>query len=124
MKQDMILILDLGSDKNTQIAREIRALGVYTEIHAHDLSAAELAALPNVKGILLNGGPNRIVNGAAIDASRRYTPLAARFLPPITRARRRFRRTRPLVKRGCLSLCSERAGQNQTGIWSILSMTR
>ena len=49
MKQDMILILDLGSDKNTQIAREIRALGVYTEIHAHDLSAAELAALPNVK---------------------------------------------------------------------------
>ena len=70
MKQDMILILDLGSDKNTQIAREIRALGVYTEIHAHDLSAAELAALPNVKGILLNGGPNRIVNGAAIDASQ------------------------------------------------------
>ena len=70
MKQDMILILDLGSDKNPQIAREIRALGVYTEIHAHDLSAAELAALPNVKGIILNGGPNRIVNGAAIDASQ------------------------------------------------------
>lgn len=70
MKQDMILILDLGSDKNPQIAREIRALGVYTEIHAHDLTAAELAALPNVKGIILNGGPNRIVNGAAIDASQ------------------------------------------------------
>ena len=70
MKQDMILILDLGSDKNPQIAREIRALGVYTAIHAHDLSAAELAALPNVKGIILNGGPNRIVNGAAIDASQ------------------------------------------------------
>ena len=33
MKQDMILILDLGSDENPRLAREIRALGVYTEIH-------------------------------------------------------------------------------------------
>ncbi len=33
MKQDMILILDLGSEENPKIAREIRALGVYTEIH-------------------------------------------------------------------------------------------
>ncbi|MFR1517736.1 MAG: glutamine-hydrolyzing GMP synthase [Clostridia bacterium] len=69
MKQDMILILDLGSEENPQIAREIRALGVYTEIHAHDISAAELAALPNVRGIILNGGPNRIVDGVEIDAS-------------------------------------------------------
>lgn len=69
MTQDMILILDLGSEENTKIAREIRALGVYTEIHPHDLTQEELAALPNVKGILLNGGPNRIVEGVAIDAS-------------------------------------------------------
>lgn len=44
MKQDMILVLDLGSEENPKIAREIRALGVYTEIHAHDISSAELAA--------------------------------------------------------------------------------
>ena len=69
MKQDMILILDLGSEENPKIAREIRALGVYTEINAHDISAAELAALPNVKGIILNGGPNRVVDGVEIDAS-------------------------------------------------------
>lgn len=69
MQQDMILVLDLGSTQNTLIARDIRALGVYTEIHPHDLTAAALAALPNVKGILLNGGPNRIVDGIAIDAS-------------------------------------------------------
>ena len=68
MKQDMILILDLGSEENARIAREIRALGVYTEIHPHDISAEELAALPGVKGIILNGGPNRIVDGAEIDA--------------------------------------------------------
>ena len=30
MKQDMILILDLGSEENPKIAREIRAMGVYT----------------------------------------------------------------------------------------------
>ena len=69
MKQDMILILDLGSEENPKIAREIRAMGVYTEIHPHDITAEELAALPGVKGIILNGGPNRVVDGVEIDAS-------------------------------------------------------
>ena len=68
MKQDMIVILDLGSEENPKIAREIRKLGVYTEIHAHDITANELAALPGVKGIILNGGPNRVVDGVEIDA--------------------------------------------------------
>ena len=69
MKQDMILILDLGSEENPKIAREIRAMGVYTEIHPHDITAEELAALPGVKGIILNGGVNRVVDGVEIDAS-------------------------------------------------------
>ncbi|MBC8535617.1 glutamine-hydrolyzing GMP synthase [Feifania hominis] len=68
MKQDMILILDLGSEENARLAREIRAMGVYTEIHPHDITAVELAALPGVKGIVLNGGPNRVVDGVSIDA--------------------------------------------------------
>lgn len=69
MQQDMILILDLGSEENTLIARDIRALGVYTEIHPHDITKEQLEALPNVKGIILNGGINRVVDGIAIDAS-------------------------------------------------------
>lgn len=69
MKQDMILILDLGSDENPRLAREIRAMGVYTEIHPHDISKEQLEALPNVKGIILNGGVNRVVDGVEIDAS-------------------------------------------------------
>lgn len=32
MKQDLILILDLGSTENTIVAREVRELGVYSEI--------------------------------------------------------------------------------------------
>lgn len=68
MKQDMIVILDLGSEENPRLAREIRALGVYSEIHPHDIALAELEALPNVKGVILNGGPNRVVDGVEIDA--------------------------------------------------------
>ncbi|MDO4865498.1 MAG: glutamine-hydrolyzing GMP synthase [Clostridia bacterium] len=69
MQQDMIVILDLGSTQSAQIAREIRALGVYTEIHPYDITEQQLAALPNVKGIVLNGGVNRVVDGVEIDAS-------------------------------------------------------
>ena len=67
MKQDMIVILDLGSTENTVIARQIRDMGVYTEIHPHDITVAELQKLENVKGIILNGGVNRVVDGAAVD---------------------------------------------------------
>ena len=63
----MIVILDLGSHENTVVARAIRALGVYSEIYPHDITANELKALPNVKGIIINGGPNNIVDGVAID---------------------------------------------------------
>ena len=70
MKQDMIVVLDLGSEENPKIAREIRALGVYSEIHPHDITLTELKALPNVKGIILNGGPNRVVDGVEIDVAQ------------------------------------------------------
>ncbi|MBE5949421.1 MAG: glutamine-hydrolyzing GMP synthase [Lachnospiraceae bacterium] len=67
MKQDMIVILDLGSTENTVIARQIRDMGVYTEIQPHDITTEELKALPNVKGVILNGGENRVVDGVTID---------------------------------------------------------
>ena len=69
MKQDMIVILDLGSHENTVLARAIRALGVYSEIYPHDITVDELKALPNVKGIIINGGPNNIIDGVAIDVN-------------------------------------------------------
>ena len=67
MKQDMIVILDLGSTQNTVLAREIRDLGVYSEIYPHDITAEELKAIPNVKGVILFGGENRVVDGKEID---------------------------------------------------------
>ena len=75
MKQDMIVILDLGSTRNTVLAREIRDLGVYSEIHPHDITAQELKALPNVKGVILNGGENRMVEGQAVEISRELYEL-------------------------------------------------
>ena len=69
MKQDMIVILDLGSTENTVVARQIRDMGVYSEIHPHDITADELKALPNVKGIILNGGENRVVDGTPVEVN-------------------------------------------------------
>ena len=69
MKQDMIVILDLGSTENTVVARQIRDLGVYSEIHPHDITLEELNKLDNVKGIILNGGENRVVDGVEVEVN-------------------------------------------------------
>lgn len=69
MKQDMLVVLDLGSTRNTDVARAIRALGVYSEICNYDVTAEELRNMPNVKGIVANGGPNDVVEGKKIGLS-------------------------------------------------------
>ena len=69
MKQDMIVILDLGSTDNTGLAREIRGLGVYSEIYPHDITPDQLKNLPGIKGVIINGGPNHIIDGTAIDVN-------------------------------------------------------
>ena len=66
MKQDLIVILDCGSTENTTVARAVRALGVYSEIYPHDITAAELQALPGVRGVIVNGGLNNVVDGKPI----------------------------------------------------------
>ena len=74
MKQDMIVVLDLGSSDNTTLARDIRNLGVYSEIYPHDITVDELKKMPNVKGIIINGGENNVIDGHAIDVcSELYT---------------------------------------------------
>ena len=68
MKQDLIAILDLGSEDNSRLARTVRALGVYSEIYNFDITAEELGALENLKGIIVNGGKNNVVDGEVIYA--------------------------------------------------------
>ncbi len=79
MKQDMIVIIDLGSEENSRLAREIRALGVYSEIYPHDITLSELKANANVKGIILNGGPNNVVDGVEIDVNAEIYSLGVPF---------------------------------------------
>lgn len=80
MKQDLIAILDLGSEKNSALAREVRALGVYSEIYPHDISLKELKALNNLKGVILNGGKNNIVDGQRIDVNYEIFECGVPFL--------------------------------------------
>ena len=67
MTHNMIAILDLGSTQSARIARDIRALGVYSEIHPNDIAPAALKALPGIAGVILNGGENRVVDGAPVE---------------------------------------------------------
>ncbi|MBU5467924.1 glutamine-hydrolyzing GMP synthase [Virgibacillus sp. MSJ-26] len=56
---EMILILDFGSQYNQLITRSVRALGVYSELHSHKLSVEEIKQM-NPKGIILSGGPHSV----------------------------------------------------------------
>ena len=66
---DTIVIVDLGSKKNAELAREIRALGVYSEVVNYDVQAEYLAKMSGLKGIIYNAGPNRVVDGTEVDVS-------------------------------------------------------
>ena len=69
MNRSMIAILDLGSTENAAVAREIRALGMYSEIFAHDIEPETLKNLPGVVGVVVNGGENNVVDGEKIDVN-------------------------------------------------------
>ena len=81
MNQDTIAVIDLGSARTTDLARAVRALGVYTELHPHDLTAEQLAAIPNLRGIILAAGPRRAFEGQTLDLSQ---PLRDAGLPTLT----------------------------------------
>lgn len=54
-----ILILDFGSQYTQLIARRVREIGVYSEIHAFDMSAEDIRAFAP-QGIILAGGPESV----------------------------------------------------------------
>ena len=54
-----VLILDFGSQYTQLIARRVREVGVYCEIHAFDISDEDIRAY-NPRGIILSGGPESV----------------------------------------------------------------
>ena len=62
MHTDKILVLDFGSQYTQLIARRVRELGVYCELHPYDVSDAFLAEYAP-RGIILSGGPASVYEG-------------------------------------------------------------
>lgn len=58
-KQEMIVVLDFGSQYNQLITRRIREFGVYSELHPNTITAEKIKKL-NPKGIIFSGGPNSV----------------------------------------------------------------
>lgn len=57
---DRILILDFGSQYTQLIARRVRELGVYCELHPYEVSADFIRNFAP-KGIILSGGPDSVL---------------------------------------------------------------
>ncbi len=64
-----ILILDFGAQYTQLIARRLRELNVYCEIHPFDVDDAFIDAFA-AKGIILSGGPNSVTDGDTPRAPR------------------------------------------------------
>ncbi len=60
-QHELILILDFGSQYTQLIARRVRELGVYCEIHPFHLSTEKIAEL-NPKAVILSGGPSSVTD--------------------------------------------------------------
>ena len=59
-----ILILDFGAQYTQLIARRVRELGVYCEIHPWDMSDAGVRAF-GARGVILSGGPETVTTASA-----------------------------------------------------------
>jgi GMP synthase (glutamine-hydrolysing) len=56
-----VLILDFGAQYTQLIARRVRELGVYCEIHPWDITEAEVRAF-RPRGVILSGGPESVTD--------------------------------------------------------------
>jgi GMP synthase (glutamine-hydrolysing) len=59
-----VLILDFGSQYTQLIARRVREIGVYCEIHPWDMDEEALKAF-QPHGVILSGGPESVTGGGA-----------------------------------------------------------
>jgi GMP synthase (glutamine-hydrolysing) len=64
LQQQIILILDFGSQYSELIARRIRETQVYSEVISYRTTAEQLRLL-NPQGIILSGGPNSVYDTGA-----------------------------------------------------------
>ncbi|WP_111646646.1 glutamine-hydrolyzing GMP synthase [Paranoxybacillus vitaminiphilus] len=77
--QEMIVVLDFGSQYNQLITRRIREFGVYSELHPHTITAEEIKAM-NAKGIVFSGGPNSVYDENAFTCDEKIFELGLPIL--------------------------------------------
>lgn len=61
---EKILILDFGSQVTQLIARKVREIGVFSEIHPYNISMEKIKEI-NPKGIILSGSPHSVYSETA-----------------------------------------------------------
>ena len=76
---EKILILDYGSQYTQLIARRLRELGVFSEIHPPTLPLAAWRD-PEVRGVILSGGPESGYADGAPDIPEGALALRCRHL--------------------------------------------
>lgn len=70
-EQELILVLDFGSQYNQLITRRIREMGVYSELHDHEISIEEIKKM-NPKGIILSGIQIQFMKKVHLQLIRKY----------------------------------------------------
>jgi len=76
---DRILILDFGGQYTQLIARRVRELGVYSEIHPWDISDEEVRKFAP-KGVILGGGPESVLEAGSPRAPKAVYELGVPVL--------------------------------------------
>lgn len=78
MIKTQVLILDFGSQYTQLLARRIREANVYTEVLSFDVSCDKIKKYPNLKAIILSGGPASVYSKDAyqVDEAILNLPVA------------------------------------------------
>jgi GMP synthase (glutamine-hydrolysing) len=77
--RELVLILDFGSQYTQLIARRVRELGVYSEIHPYNLSLDEVRRKKPV-AVVLSGGPSSVYDEGAPTVSPEIFSLGVPIL--------------------------------------------
>ena len=79
MAHSKVIIIDYGSQVTQLIARRVREAGVYSEIHACNVTAAEVAAMAP-SAIILSGGPASVGEADAPTLDKGFLELGVPVL--------------------------------------------